>query len=67
MTTCHAVPAAHGQCQESRFSSGSPFHAMYFDRYRRGKKRKTDKNRMKTIGSVNIPQKAFMAVLETEE
>ena len=40
---------------------------MYFDRYRRGKKGKTDKKRMKTIGSVNIPQDAFMAVLETED
>lgn len=28
---------------------------------------KVDKNKMKSIGSVNIPQKAFMAVLDTGE
>jgi len=30
-------------------------------------KRKAEKKRMKTVGRVEIPQKAFMTVLEPEE
>jgi GTP-binding protein LepA len=31
------------------------------------KKQKEGKKRMKSVGSVNIPQEAFMSILETDD